>query len=48
MRFEVGHGAYKPLENMLFACSQRFVKDESGGLYAEIRVAQIVPGTGFE
>ncbi|KAH6653100.1 hypothetical protein BKA67DRAFT_647076 [Truncatella angustata] len=49
MRFEAGHDVYKPLENMMFACSQRFAKDdETGAPMAEIRVSQIVPGSGFE
>jgi hypothetical protein len=49
MRFEAGHEVYKPLENMMFACSQRFAKDEeTGAPMAEIRVSQIVPGSGFE
>ncbi|KAK8029891.1 hypothetical protein PG993_011182 [Apiospora rasikravindrae] len=49
MRFEVGHEAYKPLEGMMFACSQRFAKDEeTGAPMAEIRVSRIVPGSGYE
>lgn len=48
MRFECGHEAYKALEGMMFACSQRFVKDENGAPVAKIRVARIVPGSGYE
>ncbi|KAK8062462.1 hypothetical protein PG997_014559 [Apiospora hydei] len=49
MRFEAGHEAYKPLEGMMFACSQRFAKDEETGVpMAEIRVSRIVPGSGYE
>ncbi|PHH59139.1 hypothetical protein CDD81_3697 [Ophiocordyceps australis] len=47
MRFEAGHEAYKALEGMMFACSQRFLKDDEGNPCAEIRVSRIVPGTGF-
>jgi len=45
MKFECGHEPYKALEGMLFACSQRFVKDESGAPLAEIRVSRIIPGS---
>jgi hypothetical protein len=48
MKFECGHEPYKALENMLFACSQRFVKGEDGALFAEIRVSRILPGSGYE
>ncbi|RYO85818.1 hypothetical protein DL766_003774 [Monosporascus sp. MC13-8B] len=47
MQFEAGHEAYRALEGMLFACSQRFVKEEDGALCAEIRVSRIVPGSGY-
>lgn len=48
MRFEAGDPAYKALEGMMFACSQRFVLDENGAPGAEIRISRIVPGTGFD
>ncbi|KAK2599081.1 hypothetical protein QQS21_005422 [Conoideocrella luteorostrata] len=48
MRFDAGHEAYKALEGMMFACSQRFCKDENGAPCAEIRVSKIVSGTGFD
>ncbi|KAI1734293.1 hypothetical protein F4680DRAFT_454119 [Xylaria scruposa] len=48
MRFEAGHEAYKELESMMFACSQRFAVDEGGAPVAEIRISRIVPGSGFE
>ncbi|KAK3370628.1 hypothetical protein B0H63DRAFT_564740 [Podospora didyma] len=46
MRFECGE-PYKALEDMLFAGSVRFGKDEDG-LFADIRLARIVPGFGTE
>lgn len=48
MRFEVGHEPYKPLADMLFAGSMRFVKEENGGLTADIALSQIVAGSGYE
>ncbi|KAK4183428.1 hypothetical protein QBC35DRAFT_418934 [Podospora australis] len=47
VKFEVGHEAYKALDNALFAGSLRFGKSAEG-LYAEIAVAKIVAGSGFE
>ncbi|GAQ05974.1 hypothetical protein ALT_3295 [Aspergillus lentulus] len=48
MRFECGHEPYKPLENMMFAGSMRFLKEESGELYADIRLSTIIAGSGYE
>jgi hypothetical protein len=48
MRFESGDPAYKALEGMMFACSQRFIKEENGAPCAEIRVSRIISGTGFD
>lgn len=48
MWFETGHEPYKPLEGMMFASSQRFVKDEkTGAITAELRLSQIIPGFGY-
>ncbi|RFU73859.1 hypothetical protein TARUN_8404 [Trichoderma arundinaceum] len=48
MTIESGHDVYKPLEGMMFACSQRFALGENGEPLAEIRVSRIVSGTGNE
>ncbi|KAJ5817283.1 hypothetical protein N7447_009516 [Penicillium robsamsonii] len=49
MRFETGHEPYKPLEGMMFASSQRFVKDEkTGAMIAELRLSRIIPGSGYQ
>jgi hypothetical protein len=48
MRFECGHEPYKPLEHMMFAGSMRFLKEESGELFADIRLSRIVAGSGDE
>lgn len=47
MRFECGYEPYKALENMLFAGSLRFAKEETG-VYAVINLARVLPGSGFE
>ncbi|KAL5084592.1 hypothetical protein Trisim1_011594 [Trichoderma cf. simile WF8] len=46
MTITSGHEAYKPLEGMMFACSQRFAISETGQPLAEIRVSRILCGTG--
>jgi hypothetical protein len=33
---------------MIFAGSLRFLKEESGELFADIRLAKIVAGSGYE
>ncbi|KAI0886569.1 uncharacterized protein GGS22DRAFT_186638 [Annulohypoxylon maeteangense] len=48
LKFEGGHDVYKPLEGMLFACSQRFVKSDDGEVSVEIRASKIIAGSGLE
>ncbi|XXG97584.1 hypothetical protein Hte_003890 [Hypoxylon texense] len=48
LRIETGHEEYKPLESMVFAASQRFLKEDGDLIGVEARIAQIVPGSGME
>lgn len=48
MKIEAGHEMYKPLEGMIFAASQRFLKEDGGLTSVELRIARIIPGSGME
>lgn len=48
LRIETGHEEYKPLESMVFAASQRFLKEDGDLIGVEARISQIVPGSGME
>lgn len=47
-KIETGSEKYKPLEDMVFAGSQRFTKEEGGMIGVEARVSVLVSGTGME
>lgn len=45
---EAGHEKYKPLENMVFVGSQRFVPPENGLVGVEARVSVVLSGSGMD
>ncbi|CAJ2505537.1 Uu.00g129310.m01.CDS01 [Anthostomella pinea] len=47
-KIEAGDPKYKPLENMVFVGSQRFLQPEGGLVGVEARISQIVSGEGME
>jgi hypothetical protein len=47
-KVEVGHDVYKPLEGMLFATTQRIIRETDGIFGAEMRVSRILAGSGME
>ncbi|KAI0442995.1 hypothetical protein F4803DRAFT_517078 [Xylaria telfairii] len=46
--FETGHPEYKALETMTFAGSLRFTKVDDVRTGVEVRISQVLPGTGLK